>query len=198
MIFLIFGSLLAMMVSSTTAFQFPQTGIPSNLPALSRRAYLGTNGVVLVGTLFVGNNPAGAKYGVSTNMELPNYIEYLVEKNSQSDSNSALYKGADPVVLLRRLQDAEYRLQEIPKLAEARQWSQIQGLLTGPLGMLSQTLNQIAGPDSDSKVQAASKKVKADLIAIGQAASQKNNVACVAMVQEASKDFVSFLEIAFE
>lgn len=165
---------------------------------LSRRAVFGATGV-LAGTFFVGSSPAWAKYGSSSNMELPNYIEYLVEKNSQgANQGKALYKGADPIVLLRRLQEADSRLQEVPKLAEARKWSQIQGLLTGPLGTLSQTLNQIATPDSDPKVQGASKKLKADLIAIGQGASKKSDTACIANAQAASKDLVSFLELAFE
>lgn len=165
--------------------------------SFDRRLFFGVTGV-LAGTFVVGTHPAEAKYGASSNMELPNYIEYLVEKNSQGNESGALYKGADPVVLLRRLQDASGRLQEVPKLAETRKWSQIQGLLTGPLGTLSQTLNQIATPDSDAKVQAASKKLKADLIAIGQAASKKSDEACIAKSQEASKDLVSFLELAFE
>jgi hypothetical protein len=141
-----------------------------------------------------------AKYGASSNMELPNYIEYLVEKNSQGASTAsiALYKGADPVVLLRRLQEANNRLNDIPTLAKERKWSQVQGLLTGPLGTLSQTLNQIATPDSDKQVQAVSKKLKADLIDIGQAAAKKNAEDCSAKAEDASKDLVSFLEMAFD
>ena len=140
-------------------------------------------------------------------MELPNYIEFLLEKNAQGKSNTeaALYQGADPVVLLRRLQEADRRLQEIPSMANGKKWSQIQGLLTGPLGTLSQTLNQIASSSansSDSKkqqlLQEASKRLKVDLIEIGQASAKKNAEACIAKAADASKDLVRFLEIAFE
>lgn len=164
----------------------------------TRRGILGATICALVGT-FADQQPACAKYGDSSNMELPNYIEYLLEKNAQgSAAGGALYRGADPVVLLRRLQEADNRLKEIPQLANEKKWSQVQGVLTGPLGTLSQTLNQIATPDSDKQVQTASKKLKADLIDIGQAAAKKNAEACVAKAGEASKDLVSFLELAFE
>jgi hypothetical protein len=202
-----------LLVSTTVAFLPPtrEAGISSSQMNLfdhsskqndepstmfDRRAFLGTAGF-LAGAILV-DNPAWAEYGAGTNMKLPNYIDYLVEKNSQgAQDNTALYKGADPVVLLRRLQEADTRLQEVPKLAEAKKWSQIQGLLTGPLGTFGQTLNQIVTPDSDPKVQAASKKIKGDLIAIGQAASKKSDTACISMAQEASKDLRSFLELVF-
>jgi hypothetical protein len=139
-------------------------------------------------------------------MELPNYIEYLVEKNAQGSNTAvALYQGADPVVLLRRLQEANRRLQEIPTMASDKKWSQILGLLTGPLGTLSQTLNQIASSTanpSDSKkqqlLQDASKRLKVDLIEIGQASAKKNADACITKAADASNDLARFLEIAFE
>ena len=174
-----------------------------------RTFFFMTNAALLgMGTAVLGlpTEPANAKYGTSSNMELPNYIEYLVEKNAQgSNAAVALYQGADPIVLLRRLQEANRRLQEIPTMATDKKWSQILGLLTGPLGTLSQTLNQIASSTvnpSDSKkqqlLQDASKRLKVDLIEIGQASAKKNADACITKAADASKDLVRFLEIAFE
>lgn len=166
-------------------------------PRTARRAFLGGAGA-LVGVMAF-QVPAVAKYGDSSNMELPNYIEFLMEKNAQGiTTKTALYKGVDPVVLLQRLQDANNRLQDIPKLATEKKWSQVQGLLTGPLGTLSQTINQIATPDSGKDVQAAAKKLKADLIDIGQSAAKKNAEACIAKAGQATKDLTSFLELAFD
>jgi hypothetical protein len=71
--------------------------------------------------------PAWAKYGDSSSMELPNYIEYLIEKNRQIDDSQVLYRGADPAVLLERLQDSLRRLNEIPTLANEKKWTQING-----------------------------------------------------------------------
>jgi hypothetical protein len=148
-----------------------------------------------------GSSPALAKYGDSSNMDLPNYIDYLIEKQESADQEKkkvALYKGADPTVLLKRLQEANKRLGNIPTLAEEKKWSQVQGTLTGPLGTLGQTINQIATPDSSAKVKDASKKVKSDVIAIDQAAQKKNSAACAEMARLASKDLEIFVKLAFE
>mmetsp|Transcript_19832 Transcript_19832/g.31996 ORF Transcript_19832/g.31996 Transcript_19832/m.31996 type:complete len:239 (+) Transcript_19832:83-799(+) len=141
---------------------------------------------------------ADAKYGVSSNMELPNYIDYLIEKNEVPDNSKVLYKGADPSTLLRRLQDAERRLQEIDSLAEQKKWTQINGIVTGPLGTLSMTLSQIASPESSPALKTAAKKLKADVLAIGQAADKKNGNACSNQAALARQDLKSFLEIAFD
>mmetsp|Transcript_30148 Transcript_30148/g.73295 ORF Transcript_30148/g.73295 Transcript_30148/m.73295 type:complete len:283 (+) Transcript_30148:62-910(+) len=152
---------------------------------------------------------AWAKYGESSSMELPSYIEYLIEKNQVQDVSQVLYRGADPAVLLGRLKDSLQRLNEVPALAEEKKWTQINGLVTGPLGTLSQTLNQIVtvstttGENNQkkknaSKVQDAAKKVKADVLAIGQAADKKNAEACTKQASLASQDLKALLEIAFE
>ena len=70
---------------------------------------------------------AWAKYGEPSSMELPNYIEYLIEKNQVQDDSQVLYRGADPAVLLGRLKDSLQRLNEVPALAEEKKWSQING-----------------------------------------------------------------------
>jgi hypothetical protein len=167
---------------------------PTNTDSI-RRSFLIAS-IALVG----GSGPAFAKYGVSSSMELPSYIDYLIDKNSTPER--ILYKGADPATLLRRLQEADKRLVvDIPALAEQKKWSQIQGILTGPLGTFSQTLNQIA-PASDSstppQVKEASKKIKSGLIAIGQAAAKKNGDACTSLAQQASQDLEAFAKAAFQ
>ncbi|KAL3906307.1 MAG: hypothetical protein SGILL_009322 [Bacillariaceae sp.] len=141
---------------------------------------------------------AHAKYGESTSMELPSYIDYLIEKNTVRDDSTALYKGSDPATILKRLQESERRLQEIPDLASQQKWTQINGLVTGPLGTLSMSLSQIATPESSAKVKDMAKKIKADVLGIGQAATKKNGDGCVQQAALASKDLKSLLEAAFE
>jgi hypothetical protein len=129
---------------------------------------------LITGALVGVGMTANAKYGDSSNLELPSYIDYLIEKNSTPDDSKVLYKGVDPGTLLKRLQESERRLQEIDGLAEQKKWTQINGIVTGPLGTLSMTLNQIAGPESSANVKTATKKVKADVLAIGDAAAKKS------------------------
>lgn len=133
-------------------------------------------------------------------MELPNYIDYLIEKNSfqaGDDPSQRLYQGADSKVLLERLLDANQRLNEVSALAEARKWSQIQGLVTGPLGTLSQTLNTMV-KEKPKVLTGPAKQVKTSVIGIGQAASTKNAEQCVQLAKQAQTELQMFVEKAFE
>jgi hypothetical protein len=179
-------------ISSATSPSLPS-------PASRRTFVVSTFSFGLIAGGCVGvTMTASAKYGESSNLELPSYIDYLIEKNTVRDDSAALYKGADPATILKRLQVSERRLQEIAALAEQKKWTQINGLVTGPLGTLSQTLSQIATPESTPKVKDMAKKVKADVLAIGQAATKKNGDACVQQAAAASKDLKTLLEAAFE
>jgi len=82
---------------------------------------------------------ANAKGGDSASIAMPNYIEFLIEKNKVIDPNDMLYKGPDIEVQLKRIGEAGARLPEVAALAEEKKWSQVQGIITGPLGTLLQT-----------------------------------------------------------
>jgi hypothetical protein len=140
--------------------------------------------------------PAYAAYGETSTMELPNYIEYLLEKNAVADPDTYLYKGPDPKVQLQRLLEANKRLEDIPPLASDKKWSQVQGILTGPLGTLAQTLSLIA-KDATPDVQAKAKAVKETIFSINTAASQKNEAEVVAKTQAARAKLEAFVRAAF-
>lgn len=159
--------------------------------------------------MMVAPSPSHGKYGDSSSMELPSYIDYLIEKNTSPNDSKALYQGADPATVLRRLSISEGCLGQIPVLAEEKKWSQINGILTGPLGTLSLTMNQIVfiisssnsppqSPKRAKKVQEAVRKVKGDIVAIGQAADRKNAMDCTKQADMASTDLKALLEIAFD
>mmetsp|Transcript_25137 Transcript_25137/g.59306 ORF Transcript_25137/g.59306 Transcript_25137/m.59306 type:complete len:252 (+) Transcript_25137:149-904(+) len=174
----------------------------------SRRSFVQQSHIlVLVAATITAPSSAYAKYGEGTSMELPSYIDYLIEKNTAADNSEALYKGADPATVLRRLAESESRLGEIRGLAEQKKWSQINGIITGPLGTLSSTMSQIVSivltspttsPKKIKQVQEIVKKVKADIISIGQAASRKDTEECTKQSANASNDLKALLEIAFE
>ena len=152
---------------------------------------------------------ANAAYGDSVEMEFPSYIEFLLEKNKKVDPSAFLYQGADPEVVLKRLLLVQTKLNEIPLLAQEKKWSQVQGILTGPLGSLGESLNLIAKQTATTttaataatpskKVQAAAKDVKADVIRIGAAATKKDGAECTAGAKQATIDLETFVRIAFE
>jgi hypothetical protein len=142
--------------------------------------------------------PAHAAYGSSPNVALPSYIEFLIEKNTSADNSKSLYKGADTEVQIKRISDAVIRLNEIPKIAHEKKWSQVQGILLGPLGTLGQTMNGLvkACENSDAAKKAAG-KVKADIILIGQEAGKKNEAGIVKGCEEAQKDLEAFAKLVF-
>jgi hypothetical protein len=173
----------------------------------SRRSF--TQGTICTWTIatlpIFQPHTAYAKYGESSTMELPNYIDYLIEKNSQGlDNGNRLYQGADPEVLLKRLKVASERLDEVQGLAETKKWSSIQGLVTGPLGTLGQTLQQVSTSKSNDagsnskKLAAQAKQIKATLYGIGQAASAKNGAQCIAGARQAQTELQAFVQLAFE
>ena len=138
---------------------------------------------------------ANASKDQSANIQLPSYIDFLIEKNTSVDKSQILYKGADTEVQLKRIADAAARLNQIPEIASQKKWSQIQGILTGPLGTLLQTMTTLS-KDSDQAKKAAG-KVKSDLILIGKETSNKNVENIVKATEAALSDLESFAKIVF-
>ena len=142
-------------------------------------------------TLFVQPRVSHAAYGSSASIELPSVLDYLIERDEATkidkNSESILYQGADRKVLLQRLQVAAQRISEIPSIAQQNKWSQINGILTGPLGELIVTMRQVMAGSSgggtnnekqQKQLQSAMKLVQADLYQIGAAANKKSYDGC--------------------
>mmetsp|Transcript_32159 Transcript_32159/g.46737 ORF Transcript_32159/g.46737 Transcript_32159/m.46737 type:complete len:246 (-) Transcript_32159:90-827(-) len=151
---------------------------------------------------------AQAVYGSDANIQLPDMIGGMTDRvNKQciveslgnreclvyADPDKAVYKGLDAVVLLERVDVSSRALATIPDLAESRKWSKIIGVLTGPMGTLVSTMNQLAVDRSD--VIEAAKRVKDDIIAIGQAAERKDQGKVLAYHKLATEDLVKFGEL---
>lgn len=174
----------------------------------SRRHFLGTM-MLVSGSSVVLPSPAMAAYGEASTMKGFDYIEYLMEKNASADPSNSVYKGADRSVQLQRIKDALTALQQIPALAQAKKWSQVSGVLTGPLGTLISTMNQVvsgtggtkqdfgSAPPVNKQAKAALLQVKTDLYAIGQAATKKSTEGCIQATDAAMKDLEAFVKVAF-
>ncbi|CAB9499718.1 expressed unknown protein [Seminavis robusta] len=161
-----------------------------------RRAFLQASATLLVAISAGQPQPVSASNGEMANLELPSYIEFLMEKNAMADPDAFLYKRPDPKTQLTRLLDATKRLEDIPALAADKKWSQVQGILTGPLGTLAQTLNMIA-KESSPEVQVKAKKVKETIFNISMAASKKSEAEVVAKTKAAKADLEAFVRAAF-
>lgn len=141
--------------------------------------------------------PANAAFGDSSNIALPSYIDFLIEKNTIADTSKVLYKGADSEVQIKRIAEAANRLNDIPVYAKDKKWSQVQGILTGPLGTLLQTMNSLTKETNSADVKKAGAKVKADIILISQEATKKSEGGVVKACEEAQKDLEAYAKLVF-
>ena len=170
-----------------------------NLPSVNhtRKHFLSATFAVSILSTMIVSQPAKAAYGDSSSIELPNYIEFLIEKNSMEDPSKLLYKGADIEVQIKRISNASERLSEIPIIAKQKKWSQVQGILTGPLGTLVQTMNALCKETDSGDAKKAASKVKADILLISQEASRKNDIGVVKACEEAQRDLETFAKLVF-
>ena len=203
------GLLLAATESSAFAVS-STTSRPSGLFAAARdgrRDFLESSAASSIAVAIlatIGPSPALAKSGDSASMAVPgigSYIDFLIESNEKQatlDAKVLSYKGADPSTQLRRLSDAAARLSEIRGLAGDKKWSQVQGLINGPLGTLLQTMNTVVGASGGQKnVKVAAASVKADIFSIGQSATKKSSEDCIQYADMAIADLKTFVEAAF-
>mmetsp|Transcript_9169 Transcript_9169/g.10998 ORF Transcript_9169/g.10998 Transcript_9169/m.10998 type:complete len:249 (-) Transcript_9169:55-801(-) len=151
---------------------------------------------------------AHAVYGADAQLELPNPLESMTKRVDQQclvetlgnreclvylDPANKLYQGADSQVLLERLEKASEALATMPELIEAKKWTKVVGVMTGPMGSLGMIMEQLCKLDENSASSAAlAKKVKTDLYAINSYVERKDPVKALENHEKATKDLVAF------
>jgi hypothetical protein len=111
--------------------------------------------------------PANAASGDFAKIELPNPYQTLADRATKQclseslgnreclvyadDADKFLYKGFDGSLLLQRLKTSTEALSKIPNLIEDKKWSQVTGVLLGPMGELLVTMNQMVAMASKSE-----------------------------------------------
>jgi len=153
---------------------------------------------------------ANAVYGQDAKIELPNPMEDMSRRTNEQclveslgtrqclvylDPANKLYQQPDNQVLLERIEKASASLATIPSLANNKKWSQVNGVLTGPLGQLVLTM-QALSKLSENSAQAINlaKKVKGDIIDIAQASDRKQGDKVLEYHQKATDDLVAFVK----
>ena len=158
-------------------------------------------------TLFT--EPASAIYGTDAKMDLPNIMENMSNRvNKQClveslgnrdclvymDPDNQLYKGADTEILLSRLETSSMALATIPNLVQEKKWSKVRGVITGPMGSLLSTMNDLSKlSSSPDKTSDLAKTVKLDLFAISAAVERKNGDLILKYHQSATDNLVAFV-----
>jgi hypothetical protein len=112
-----------------------------------------------------------------------------------AEEGKQLFQGLDNQLLLDRVEKASVALARIPDLVEGKKWSQITGVLTGPMGELIRTMGQLADLSENASVaQSNVKLVKTDLYAISAAVERKEGGNALKYHAAATKNLVAFVK----
>lgn len=166
----------------------------------------------MLGTLWATTTfPAHAQYGAEPKIEMPNMVENMANRANKQclveslgnreclvymDEDNKLYQGLDTQKLLEKIDKSSVALTKIPELVEAKKWSSVNSLLTGPMGELLSTLNQLAPLSTqqpDTSIGLA-KQVKLQVFAIGAAADKKDGTGILKPTQGATDALVAFVQ----
>ena len=153
---------------------------------------------------------ADAAYGTDARISLPNPIEAMNDRATKqclveslgnreclvyADDSNKLYEGADTRLLLERIDKASVALASIPELAQQKKWSQVLGVLTGPMGELMCNMGLLADlSENPAASKEKVKKVKTDLYAISAAVERKDAGVIIKNHEAATKDLVLFVK----
>lgn len=188
---------------------------PEDDPALDRReaafAMLGrlwAAGAIPAAALSSRPLPALAEYGADAKLSLPNPLEAITDRATKQclveslgnreclvylDPENKLYQGADAAILVERIEKASEALASIPPLVEEKKWSKVLGILTGPMGQLSTTMDQLQKLSGAAGLAEKGKKVKTDIYAIAAAADKRQQAEALKYHKMATKDLVAFV-----
>ena len=161
---------------------FTSTDDEENLDLDRREALFAALGAVWAltgvgGGVLFPPGAAHAVYGTDARIELPNPYQALADRATKqclveslgnreclvyADDANKLYQGANTVELIGRIDKAAAALATIPELNESRKWSQITGVMAGPMGELVRNMGQVAdlteNADAARQLVAATKK----------------------------------------
>lgn len=153
---------------------------------------------------------ASAVYGADAKIELPNPIDALANRqNGQClveslgnreclvylDPANKLYQGAENLVLLERMEKASQSLSMIPSLIEMKKWSQVSGVLLGPLGTLVETMSLLTKQsENGSEAAEFARQTKIAMNNVFQAVERKEGAKAIAAHEQATQNLVAFVK----
>jgi hypothetical protein len=167
--------------------------------------------VGMLPTVLVFPNAANAAYGADAKILLPNPVEGLIDRQEKrclveslgnreclvyEDPTGKLYQGLDNQVLLERIQKISVFMATIPGLIESKKWSQVTGVLTGPMGELIRTMGQLADLSENAGAAKDSiKQIKLDLYGISAAVAKKDVDKAKQYHTASTCDLVAFIKL---
>jgi hypothetical protein len=155
-------------------------------------------------------DPAFAKAGTDANIQIPNPLQKITDRATKQclveslgnreclvymDEDNKLYEGTDRQLLLGRVEASAKALATIAAYIESKKWSQVTGVLTGPMGELVKTMGQLA--DVSPNAAACKKRIsafKTDLYALAAAVDKRDGSLALISHSAATASLVDFVK----
>ena len=113
------------------------------------------------------------------------------------DPENQLYKGSDNKVLFEKLGASISSMERLPELIEREECNKVKGILTGPMGELSSTMNMLTKNIDDTgkqnKCKTMSTAIRQDLYAISGAVDRKDAKGAMSAYLKASEKLDKFV-----
>ena len=157
---------------------------------------------------------SNAVYGADAKIEMPDIVQDMSDRMNKQclveslgtrqclvylDPENQLYKGTNGKLLFERLGCSAAALKDVPAYIETKQWNKVQGVLTGPMGTLSSTMNELTKNVEDAalqnKVKSLSVDVRKELYAISGASDRKNQKEAQAAFEKAELKLENFVSL---
>lgn len=158
---------------------------------------------------------ANAVYGADANMQMPNTVQGIADRATKQclveslgnreclvyeDPDNKLYKSADSKILFERLGTSVEALKRLPGYIANKQWSNVNSVLTGPMGSFSYNMNEIVKLiEEDNPIKSQCKdlavNIRKDLYAISAAISSKDEKQALKNYERASEKMEKFVTL---
>jgi hypothetical protein len=151
-----------------------------------------------------------AAFGADAKIELPDLIQGITDRSTKqclveslgsrqclvyADEGNKLYQGVDSQELLQKIDKASLALANLPDLIESRKWSQVLGVMTGPMGDLVRVMGQIADLSENATASKARiKTFREQLYAISAAVERKDGEKALKFHATATDELVAFVK----
>jgi hypothetical protein len=170
-----------------------ELGLARSDETSDRRTFMTASGIsIMLASAFGLSRPALAAFGADAKMEFPDVMQGISDRTNKQclveslgnrdclvylDPDNQLYKGSDGKILFERLAASVSAMKNIPSYIESKQWSKVDSTLTGKMGNLSLTMNELAKLVEDDSVKDKCKSlsvdIRNDLYAIAGSCSRK-------------------------
>mmetsp|Transcript_4685 Transcript_4685/g.9898 ORF Transcript_4685/g.9898 Transcript_4685/m.9898 type:complete len:254 (+) Transcript_4685:93-854(+) len=194
----------------------PLQALKNSSDTSSRRSFLNTATASVWVTCASAFNPAvaHATYGQDAKMVMPDIVQGISDRTNKQclveslgnreclvylDPDNQLYKGSDAQILFERLAKSANALKDVPQYVDTKQWSKVLGVLTGPMGSLSSTMNELVKITESEEVKNTCKSLSVDirkeLYAIAGAVDRKNQKDALVAYEKSVEKLDKFVKL---